>query len=47
METLYEYLEERGVDDDFATRLVNLHGKLEQEVYVEFLEKLKSFVETS
>ena len=46
LDVLKDYLEERGINDKLTGELIDLHSKLEQQMYVNFLENLKSFVET-
>jgi hypothetical protein len=41
----YEYLAERGIDDDFAGKLTDYCANKEQVEYVAWLERTKNFLQ--
>lgn len=43
---LMDFLEDRGVDNNFADELVELSTALEHQEYITFLEDLKGFVKS-
>ena len=45
-ELLMDLLDDRGIDEQFADKMVQFATEYEHEQYVSFLGKLKAFVDT-